>query len=160
MRWWLLLCLSLPIFAQAAQISIEVPRMTVAEYHKPYIAVWLESPDGAHLQPVSLWYGVDMPNGKGKEWLKDLRQWWRKYGRQNQDLDGFSGATRAPGVHTYTWELAEELEAGDYVLVVESVRELGGREMQKLPFTWPLQAGQAIEAQGQSELGRVQLLAK
>ena len=33
--------------AQAADIglSIEVPRLDVAEYHRPYVAIWIENPD-------------------------------------------------------------------------------------------------------------------
>ena len=33
--------------AQAADLSvrIEIPRLNVAEYHRPYVAVWVEGPD-------------------------------------------------------------------------------------------------------------------
>ena len=26
-------------------LKVEVPRLNVAEYHKPYVAIWLEKPD-------------------------------------------------------------------------------------------------------------------
>ncbi len=39
-------------------------------------------------------------DNEGTKWLKDMRQWWRKSGRELQmPVDGLSGATRAPGEH-------------------------------------------------------------
>jgi hypothetical protein len=44
--------------------------------------------------------------------------------------------------------------------VVEAVREVGGRELVKIPFTWPAKAPQSGNAQGSSELGAVALAIK
>ena len=44
-------------------------------------------------------------------------------------------------------ELAK-LAPGNYTLVVEAAREVGGRELLKIPFTWPAQAAQTGKAQG------------
>ncbi|KRG54743.1 DUF2271 domain-containing protein, partial [Stenotrophomonas nitritireducens] len=51
------------------------------------------------------------------------------------------------------------LPAGQYTLVVEAVREVGGRELLKIPFEWKGKAGNGT-AQGQSELGLVTLAIK
>jgi hypothetical protein len=33
--------------ASEAAIGIDIPRLTVVEYHKPYVAFWLENADGS-----------------------------------------------------------------------------------------------------------------
>ena len=35
--------------ASEASISIDIPRLNVAEYHRPYVAFWLESEDGGKI---------------------------------------------------------------------------------------------------------------
>jgi hypothetical protein len=52
------------------------------------------------------------------------------------------------------------LAPGNYTLVVEAAREVGGRELLKIPFTWPAKASQSGKAQGSSELGAVTLAIK
>ena len=44
--------------------------------------------------------------------------------------------------------------------MVEAVREVGGRELLKIPFTWPARSVQNGSAQGTSELGAVTLSVK
>lgn len=66
--------------AESLQLSIEIPHLKVAEYHKPYVAVWLED-ESRRATQLAVWYDLDMRNGEGKKWLKDLRQWWRRGGR-------------------------------------------------------------------------------
>src|SRR5690606_31859231 len=107
----------------------------------------------------------DAAEGHGTKWLPDLRQWWRKSGR-NLDLpvDGVTGPTRPVGKHVIKVDAASprlaKLQAGQYTLVVEAVREVGGRELLKIPFTWPATGTQAGKAQGSSELGAVSLSIK
>ena len=50
-----------------------------------------------------------------------------------------------------------ELAPGKYSLVVEAVREVGGREPAEVPFEWPIKAAQRGGAQGKTELGAVAL---
>ena len=53
------------------------------------------------------------------------------------------------------------LAPGQYTLVVEAAREVGGRELLKIPFTWPAKgAPQSGKAQGATELGAVTLTVK
>ena len=35
-----------PLHAGEMQISLEIPRLRVAEYHNPYVAVWVEDESG------------------------------------------------------------------------------------------------------------------
>ena len=163
MRKRLLASLSLlaaPAFAADLVVDVEVPRLEVAEYHHPYVALWLETPAQAHVADLSVWYDGKMTDKEGEKWLKDLRQWWRKSGRNLElPVDGVSGATRAVGTHTLTFTDSDPrlkaLAAGDYVLVAEAAREVGGRELLRVPFAWPPREATESRAQGTSELGNV-----
>jgi hypothetical protein len=91
-----------------------------------------------------------------------MRQWWRRSGREQQmPIDGVSGATRAPGEQKLNFGSGKgpiaNLAPGDYVLMVEAAREVGGRELVKVPFQWPPKSAQSAKAQGSSELGAVAL---
>ena len=47
---------------------------------------------------LALWYDLDNPKDEGDKWLKDIRQWWRRVGRDVEvPIDGVTSATRAPG---------------------------------------------------------------
>ena len=147
-----------PAFAADMNVKVDIPRLNVAEYHRPYVAVWVERADQSPVSTLAVWY--DLKNKEGTKWLKDMRQWWRKAGRDTQmPADGISGATRAPGEHTLTFTDGKaqlgKLPAGDYQLVVEAAREVGGRELVRVPFTWPPQSAQTARARGEHELGGV-----
>jgi hypothetical protein len=146
-------------------ISIELPTLEVAEYHRPYVAVWIENTEGENTN-LSVWYQLEergQKSDKGEEWLKDMRQWWRRGGRSlDMPIDGVSGATRAPGKHQLQFEEGKaplgKLAKGDYVLIVEAAREVGGRELVKLPFNWPVKTATEQNAKGSKELGEVKLI--
>lgn len=146
-------------------LTIEIPRLEVAEYHRPYVAAWVEGPDGAVIANLAVWYDVEMKDNEGETWLKDIRQWWRKSGRSlKMPVDGVSGPTKPVGSHTIiipakTVALAP-LAEGEYRLVVEASREVGGREMLRVPFKWDGKTGIDATAQGKTELGKIQLLLK
>ncbi|PVX29687.1 DUF2271 domain-containing protein [Sphingomonas pokkalii] len=149
--------------AQTIDLSIELPRMTVAEYHRPYVAAWLEK-EGAAPQTLSVWYDVDKRGGEGTKWLRDVRQWWRAAGRSMRfPADGISGATRAPGVHKLRLVAGRgaiaAITPGSYVLVVEAAREVGGRELVRLPFRWTGTSATAV-GKGSAELGTVSVSIK
>jgi hypothetical protein len=151
--------------AAGLNVSIEVPKLTVAEYHTPYAAVWLESAeegDKRTVKTLSVWYADKKRENAGEKWLKDLRQWWRRDGRSlTFPIDGVSGATKLAGVHklTYTQGAAPlgDLAKGNYVLFVELAREGGGREVVKIPFVWPVDKATSLSATGTSEVGAVAL---
>ncbi len=140
--------------ATAASVGVTIPQLNVAEYHRPYVAIWLEPAAGGAPRTLAVWYDVKKAgNEPGTKWLADLRAWWRKGGRSlAMPADGISGATRAPG--QYSIPLPADLKPGAYVLNVEAARETGGRELVSVPLTVPNPAGRAS---GKSELGAVTL---
>lgn len=139
--------------AQTLDVSITIPRLTVAEYHRPYVAVWLEK-EGGGAQTLSVWYDVDLKKNEGTKWLRDVRQWWRASGRtMTFPAAGITGATRAPGTHKLSF--TPKLTPGNYTLVVEAAREVGGRELVRIPFALP--KGGTARASGATELGAVTL---
>ncbi|WP_293778640.1 DUF2271 domain-containing protein [uncultured Oxalicibacterium sp.] len=157
--------LTAPAFAGDLDVKIELPLLTVASYHKPYVAVWIEGQDQRFVRNLALWHQLKSKGNEGDKYLKDLRQWWRKSGRDlTMPVDGLSGATRAPGTHTLSFNGAKsglnELPAGEYQLVVEAAREAGGRELLRVPFTWPTKSTVTAQAKGDSELGLVSITLK
>jgi len=162
-----LAALSLPLIssgAVAADLSVkfELPQMNVAEYHKPYVAIWIERADQTVASTLAVLYDVKKKDNAGEKWVKDMRTWWRKAGREAQlPIDGVSGATKAAGTHTMSFGPArtgiDKLPAGDYKLVVEAAREAGGRELVRVPFTLPAKGKVAASANGKEELGAVSI---
>ncbi|GLT00413.1 hypothetical protein GCM10007897_17990 [Sphingobium jiangsuense] len=138
--------------AAAGTVTVTIPRLNVAEYHRPYVAVWLEPEGGGPARTIAVWYDIKKGgNEPGTKWLSDLRAWWRKGGRSlKMPADGVSGATRAPG--RYTIPLPRDLRPGNYILNVEAARETGGRELVSLPVAVPNGSG---KASGRTELGPV-----
>ncbi|MBA1276867.1 MULTISPECIES: DUF2271 domain-containing protein [Pseudomonadaceae] len=154
--------LSAPLMAADLKIEVEIPRLQVAEYHRPYVALWLEQPDKSHVANLAVWYDLKLKDNEGEKWLKDMREWWRRSGRSlDMPVDGVSGATRAVGTHSLSFTdknaPLNTLPAGEYRLVVEAAREVGGRELLRLPFSWPPEKTETHQAQGESELGTVTL---
>lgn len=143
-------------------LKVEIPQLKVSEYHRPYVALWLETADQEFAANLAHWYDLKMQNNKGQEWLKDMRAWWRKSGRSLQfPVDGVSAATRAPGTHELVFSTGKaplkDLPAGEYRLVVEAAREVGGRELVAIPFSWPAKAKQSQSTSGTHELGAISL---
>ena len=161
------LALTLPMlssWAVGAELAVkfEIPQLNVAEYHRPYVAVWLESADQNVVSNLAVLYDVKKKDNAGTKWVKDLRTWWRKSGKDVAlPLDGVSGATRSTGEQSLNFGGAkagiDKLPAGDYKLVIEAAREAGGRELVRVPFTLPLKGKQAATAKGKEELGAVSL---
>ncbi|UXI67162.1 DUF2271 domain-containing protein [Tahibacter amnicola] len=150
-------------------VGIEIPSLQVAEYHRPYVAVWIQGKEPGKTVNLAVWYqqkkggGTDPAKAdEGVKWLADLRQWWRRSGREAQlPIDGVSGATRPAGIHTVkatdrSGPMAG-LAAGEYTLMVEVAREVGGHEVVRIPFAWPPQKPTHGEARGTTELGAVTL---
>jgi len=141
----------------AGTITITIPRLPVAEYHRPYVAAWIEPVGGGTPQTLLVWYAINKGGQEpGTKWLADLRTWWRKAGRSlTMPADGISGATRVVGAQTVP--LPANLKPGQYTLFVEAAREAGGREVVSLPLTVPAKSG---SARGKTELGAITISAK
>lgn len=162
-----LLLLPCAFSAHAAELAldVEIPKLDVAEYHRPYVAVWIERADASVAANLAVWYQQDKPGNQGEsgtKWLPDLRQWWRRSGRAlTLPVDGVTGATRPVGSHTVRFSSdagpLKDLAPGTYSVVVEAAREVGGRELLKLPLAWPPTEAAQSSVQGESELGRIAL---
>ena len=159
----LALLLSAPLAAAELNVTVQIPEQKSAEYHRPYAAVWIERADRSVAAQLAVWYAQQTTKeGEGTKWLPDLRQWWRRGGRDlSMPVDGVSGATRPTGQHQLKFVDGQaplgSLDAGEYTLVVEAAREVGGREVVRVPFTWPVDGSVHLSAQGSSELGKVDL---
>ncbi|WP_370979785.1 DUF2271 domain-containing protein [Agaribacterium sp. ZY112] len=111
--------------ADELRVELEIPQIKTAEYHRPYVAVWIEDSQRQIDQYLALWL-------EQEKWHRDLRYWWRRGGKNTQlPIDGISGATRKPGLYRFNANIDN---AQDYKLVVEAVREVGGRELIKVPL--------------------------
>lgn len=158
-----LLLLARSAMAAGLSVTVEIPRIDVSEYHRPYVAVWVENADQSVAANLQVWYSQkESKEGAGTKWLSDIRQWWRRSGRdQTMPIDGVSGATRPVGQHQLRFDAAKPpfatLKPGHYGLVVEAAREVGGRELLRIPFDWPITSTQHLDAQGEHELGLVKL---
>jgi len=151
-----------PAFAADVTMSVEIPRLNVAEYHRPYVAIWLEKPDQSFVGNLAVWYDYKLKNNEGTKWLKDMRLWWRRSGRElDMPVDGLTSATRPPGQHQVAIAADRapfaDLAAGEYQVVIEAAREVGGRELVRIPFQWPPKAAETLKAPGKDELGTVTL---
>lgn len=143
------------LLAESVIISMDIPDLKVDPYHRPYVAVWLETPDRKGLHTIALWHDKN-------DWLKDLRQWWRKLGRNDAlAYQGVSGATRKPGVYSFSWDgkntQGEAFPAGEYLLCLEAAREAGGRDFFKTTIQLGQNQTQHYQLQGDTELSSINL---
>ena len=53
----LLTCL--PALAADLRVQVEIPQLDVAEYHRPYVALWIEQ-DNQHKADLNVWYDIKM----------------------------------------------------------------------------------------------------
>jgi hypothetical protein len=141
------------VMAQVITVEVEIPEIQTTPYHKPYVAVWIETPKRKGVHTLAFWK-------EQSDWFKDLRQWWRKIGRKKSpNYDATTGATRKPGKYQLSWDglnlNGNKLNAGEYVLHIESVREQGSREYLRQKFTFGLNQTQQYQLQGKSELGSI-----
>ncbi len=139
-------------------VDFEVSAIEANPYFRPYLAVWVETAEREPVATLALWYMLpsDGPQEDGKKWLKDLRQWWRKMGRDKlSEMDAVTGATRKPGSYSLCWDAASLDKSRSYVLHLEAAREEGGRSYRRIPFQ--LTDTQTHTLAATKELGAVQL---
>lgn len=141
-------------FAEKIEIELMVPELDVPTYHQPYVAIWLETTDRKGVETLAVWQEQDIR-------LKDIRQWWRKIGRNGEpSYDGVTGATRKPGAYQVVWDSEQsqaEIPAGEYYLCLEAAREAGGRDFFKQKIQLGADEAQQFRIPGKLELGDIQL---
>lgn len=152
----LLLAFGLSVSATASdlEISLQLPKISEGQYHRPYVAVWIENSSEKSVRLIEIWR-------EKPDWIKDLRRFWRKTGRADQPLvDARTGATKGPGRYQLRWDGKDDqgvaVGNGEYQLVIEAAREHGGRQLVKQKFNWDGNAINVSIAAG-NEIGQVQL---
>mgnify|MGYP001407174322 FL=1 len=45
-------------FAAGIEVEIELPRIDVSDYRRPYVAAWLERPDNSVAANLAVWFVV------------------------------------------------------------------------------------------------------
>jgi len=135
------------------EIQIEIPKIDAEPYHRPYLAVWLETPERKAISTLAVWHEKDT-------WLKDMRQWWRKIGRSGKEnLDAVSGATRKPGVYRIVWDGSDndgnKVPQKELLLNIDSVREEGGRSYLRQAIT--IGHKEIIRLKDKDEVGLIQI---
>lgn len=149
------LCFCFVIFSQSSQaeqldIHIEIPLINTSPYHRPYVAIWLETAEREGLETIAVWH-------EQEEWLRDMRQWWRKLGRsKSPSYDAVTGATRKPDIYTVSWK-SETLSAGTYYLNFEAAREEGGRDYLRQAIHIGENKKQDFTLKGTKELGLIKI---
>ena len=148
--------------AGGLELTVEIPKLSVSEYHRPYVAIWIEDSNSQVAASLSVWYAVHLKDEEGEKWLKDIRQWWRRAGRAlDLPADGLSSPTKPPGVNKVEFRSDSgplaKLAPGDYTLIVEASREVGGKEIVEIPFRWAPGTEATASAKGKQELGAVTL---
>ena len=143
------------LHADQVSISFELPQISVAKYQRPFVAVWVEQKGQRKaLDTVGVWYD-------DKKWLKDIRRWWRKAGRYDQELDGVTGATKPPGSYELIWDGKDKQGnevSGEVTLYLEAVREHGNRTLLKQKINLGSGAKQSYELTAGDEIGPVRIL--
>jgi len=149
--------LVLPATASELEIALQLPKISEGQYHRPYVAVWVEDSSEKSVRLIEIWR-------EKPDWIKDLRRFWRKTGRADQPLvDARTGATKGPGQYRLRWDGKDDqgvaVPNGEYQLVIEAAREHGGRQLVKQKFNWDGTAVALSVAAG-NEIGQVQLSRK
>ena len=129
-----------PAIPAGAQLEVSFTYSASGDrIRNPYIAVWVETTDGAMVQTVSLW----LKSNKSR-YLDHLKRWYNAEanlldaGGAN-NLDAISGASRAPGEYQVVWDGTDVngnlVAQGEYVLCIEAAREHGPYGLVSGPIT-------------------------
>jgi thiamine biosynthesis lipoprotein len=135
----------------SVNIRFELKRFE-SRARRPFVAVWVEDKDGKLVKTLALWFNKP-------RWVPDLKAWYRKHGqteyKEPTDIHSLGSATRAAGAYSLQWDgkndAGELVDAGDYTIHVEAVREHGGYELLQQKLTCKKKA-QKKEIKGSVEL--------
>jgi thiamine biosynthesis lipoprotein len=103
-------------------INIDLPKLNVQRYRRPYVAVWIENQKGKPVRSLTVW-------GNAPKYWPALPAWW-KFNKDDKDLiKSVTRATREPGKYEVAWDgkddKGEDVPQGTYVVRVEVHREHG-----------------------------------
>lgn len=133
-------------------IDLEIPDQNIADYERPYVAVWIADKDRNLVRILML-------AGQQARWMEENYYWHRRFGRKAGSLvDAIAGPTRRPGQYNLVWDgLTDDgltVAPGEYILHLEAAREHGEHQHESVAFTLSADAFKH-EVEPGSELGRV-----
>jgi thiamine biosynthesis lipoprotein ApbE len=147
-------------FELVVNFEINLPEGEGRRYRRPYVAVWVEDPDGKLVRTISLW--VSMGGAGPFQWIPDLKRWYRaeQERKQIEKKDLFftlARPTRPPGKYRVVWDgkdsQGKPVPAGEYTILIDAAREHGTyqniRKQVKLsdqPFTEELRGNVEIKS--------------
>jgi hypothetical protein len=117
-------------FEVAISFRIGDPRNVNAR--RPYVAVFIEDPNGKAVRTITLWAQKQIA------WLRHLRHWYRgELARQSEKggnlVTTLTSATRRAGEYTVVWDGRDDdrklVEQGEYFVCIESVRQGGSSHL-------------------------------
>jgi len=143
-------------------VDFEIAPQEGYRYHRPYVAVYVETPEGKRVRTLSLWVNT---NGRGPRYIRELRRWIVGE-REQEDAGGpdlvasMSGATRPPGAYSVVWNGRDDrgsiVEQGPYRIVIEAAREHGSYQLMQQDLTLGAKPV-AADLSGNQEIGRARV---
>ena len=140
--------------------DINRPEAEKGHYRRPYVAVWVEDPEGHPVRTLSLW--VSMGGSGPFQWLPDLKRWYqadqdRKLTEKKEVLFTVARPTRPPGKYKVIWDgkdnNGKQLPGGEYTITIEAAREHGTYQsirkqvaLEGKPFTEELKGNVEIKS--------------
>ena len=140
--------------------EIAKPESTRGRYRRPYVAVWVENPEGYPVRNLLLW--VSQGGAGPDQWVPGLKRWHPadKKRRETDPTDVLhtkARSTRPPGQYSVTWDGKDDKgkprPAGSYTVCVDAAREHGTSqslrkavEIGDAPFTVELGGGVEIKS--------------
>ena len=131
-------------------VDFELKRGGWYRYARPYVAVWIEDPQGRPLRTLALWFN-------DYRWLPDLRRWYYLHRRDRQLIRAVSRPTRRPGRYRIVWDGrandAKYVPVGQYYVLIEVVREHGSYQLIRQPVELRAEPF-TVQAKGNYEVPR------
>lgn len=110
-----------------AKLDLAIPKLNVDNYRAPYVSVWVTDSQKKLVRTLAAW-------GKDPKWIDSNYVWWRRYGRQLENLDAVAKPSRQPGQYSLAWDgkddKGELVNAGKYIVHIETSREHGEHSYQ------------------------------
>jgi thiamine biosynthesis lipoprotein ApbE len=103
-------------------INIDLPKLNVQRYRRPYVAVWIENGKGQSVRSITVW-------GNAPKYWPALPAWWKFAKNDNDLVKAVTRATREPGKYEVVWDGKDDKGAqvpqGTYTVRIEVHREHG-----------------------------------
>lgn len=136
-----------------AKLDLVIPKINVDKYRAPYVSVWVTDAQKKIVRTLAVW-------GKDQKWIDSNYVWWRRYGRQMDNLDAVAKPSRQPGQYSMMWdgkdEKGQSVAAGKYLIHIETSREHGEHTYQTFELeVAPTASTQSLPAK--AEIGALRL---